>query len=345
MPKPGSTARAQYARDDSSDDEVVPPPQAKPEPQAKREAAFLDKDAVLAAALSIGQPTRLPSVMTEDVRKEWDEWHKSTPTCLAEMPIERRAHAKFAMPMKCRPAGALVQTVPEARPQVELIAYRNTGGKAAAGITKDSVQRNAEAHLVRRLTPADVPKSSTVAFRNAALEEQDATVLQIGEGTPFLLGDVIDFELEEHTASSSSSAAAGPFVSRVLLHYRMPYAGEAPSNDPTKPWCKSCLCRQKYNLSHERFTACKQFRAEAVGSTSHTRETNAYVDWQSADDIFETKVLLNPSQSLKADSKKRISQTNTMWLALLGLETETKATANATGKATGRATGKRRRGS
>ena len=118
----------------------------------------------MAAALSIGLPTRLPCVMTEDVRKAWDEWHKSTPTCLEEMVANREACPRQICDayevQTC--TGALVQTVLEARPQVELMAYQNTGGKAAAGITKESVQRTAEAQLVSRLTPADVPKNSTL---------------------------------------------------------------------------------------------------------------------------------------------------------------------------------------
>ena len=318
-----------YVRDDSSEDEALPVDAPPPQPQAKREAAFLDKDAVLAAVLSIGQPSRLPSVMTDEVREAWSEWHKSTPTSLEEMPIERRASYKFAMPMKCRPAGALVQAAPEARAQVELIAYRNQdivdGERQGAGISKVAVQRNAELQLGSHILPADVPKNSTVAFRNAALEEQTAAELESGEGTPFLLGDVLDYELEQAAGSSSDTA----FVSRVLLHYRMPYAGETPSNNPTKPWHKSCLCRQKYSLAHERFRLCKELRAKAVGSTSYERETNAYVDWQSAAAIFETQVSLNQSQSLKAESKKRLGERNAAWLPLLGVDAAAKATKGA----------------
>ena len=322
-----SRANASYVRDDSSEDEVhpglLPGPQAKHETkrEAKREAAFLDKDAVLAAALSIGQPSRLPSVMTEEVRAAWHEWHKSTPTSLEEMPVERRARTNFAMPMKCRPAGAPLQTAPAARAQVELMAYRNQdlGGGAGAATSKDAVQRNAEAQLGSHILPADVPKNSTVAFMNAKLEELEEPGGQLvpGEHTPFLLGDVIDFELVEQAAGSSSST--GAFVSRVLLHYRMPYAGETPSNDPNKPWHKACLCRRKYNASHERYVLCKELRTKAVGSTSHTRETNAYLDWQNACDIFETQVTFNQTQTLKVASKKRLGERDATWLPLLGL--------------------------
>ena len=105
----------------------------------------------------------------------------------------------------------------------------------------------------------------------------------------------------------------------VLLHYRMPYAGDAPSNDPTKPWFAACLCRQKYNKSHERWIACKELRAKAVGSTSHAMETNAYVDWLPADRIFETQLEFNSGQTLKAETKRRLCQSDVAWKSKLGL--------------------------
>ena len=66
----------------------------------------------------------------------------------------------------------------------------------------------------------------------------------MGEGTPFIVGDVLDFELQEKEKDVGGSEER-VVVLCVLLHYRMPYAGEAPSNDPTKPWFAACLCRQK----------------------------------------------------------------------------------------------------
>ena len=71
---------------------------------------------------------------------------------------------------------------------------------------------------------------------------------------------------------------------------------------------------------------CKELRAKAVGSTSQERKTNAHVDWQSAAAIFETQVSLNQSQSLKAESKKRLGERNAAWLPLLGVDAAAKAT-------------------
>ena len=237
------------------------------------------------------------------------------PTSLEQIPIERRATTTFAMPMKCRPAGAVLLVAPQQRKQVELMAYRNAG-KGAAHVSKGEVQRHAQAQLSSVLVPADVPVGSSVAVKNAALADGATDELVVGEGTPFIVGDVVDFELQGKDVGGSEERAV---VSRVLLHYRMPYAGEAPSNDPTKPWFAACLCRQKYNKSHERWIACKELRAKAVGSTSHAMETNAYVDWLPADRIFETQLEFNSGQTLKAETKRRLCQSDVAWKSKLGL--------------------------
>ena len=315
---------ASIMRDDSSDEEQ-PPTKEQPPKQALRETAFLDKDAVLAAVLSIGQPTRLPSVMTDDIRKQWNEWHASVPTSLAEIPMERRATYNFAMPMKCLPPSAVVEA-PAARTQIELMAYQNTaqGDVKGAGISKQDVQRNAEAQLRSQLVASDVPKGSSVAVKNASVGA--TSMLPVGERTPFLVGDVLEVELEELDTSSGSAAASastgGPFVTRVLLHYRMPYAGEAASDDPKKPWFAACLCRQKYNKNHERFIVCRELCAKAEGSTSQALGTPKYVDWLPAHKIFETQLHFNQSQTLSMPTKKRICQADAEWIPLLGLKLE-----------------------
>ena len=81
MPKTGKAPAAivqhplapDYVRDDSSLDEEPGPRLPAAQQKPTREAVYLDKDEVLAAALSIGEPTRLPSVMTEEVRAMWQE--------------------------------------------------------------------------------------------------------------------------------------------------------------------------------------------------------------------------------------------------------------------------------
>ena len=59
-----------------------------------------------------------------------------------------------------------VLVAPQQRKQVELMAYRNAG-KGAAHMSKGEVQCLAQAQLSSILVPADVPRGSSVAVKNA----------------------------------------------------------------------------------------------------------------------------------------------------------------------------------
>ena len=173
-----ASARTQKDSSDSEDyDDAIHGPVvaaaaskgAKPK-QKQREAAVLDKSAVLAAVQSMGSsnPRRLPSLFNGSMLAEWEAWHEATPTSLAEIPSERRAAATFAMPMKCGPAVATGTLVPSQRTQVELLSFANKEGTQAS-LSKDEVQRSADALLHNSLYAADVPIGSTVALENDAL--------------------------------------------------------------------------------------------------------------------------------------------------------------------------------
>ena len=291
-------------------------------------SALLDKAAVLGAVQSMAAANRLPSLFTGEVLDAWQVWHNATPTSLADIPPEERAAATFAMPMKCVAATAAGELPPSQCVQVELLAYRNSAG-AQAGITKRDVQRSAEALIVGNvLFAADLPIGSTVALRNAALLESGASdaTLQAGEATPFLIGDVVAVE---HTASSTGNVAGGAgssttshsaVVERVLVHYRMPYVSDRFCNDVCKPWKLACLCRQEYTKAHERWRYCRAAKDAAVDSTSHERDSVAYLDWFKTDRIFETQVQLNDSRTIKDAAKKSIASHDTSWRQLLGLK-------------------------
>ena len=151
-------------------------------------------------------------------------------------------------------------------------------------------------------------------------------VLKPGEGTEFLVGDVIAIEHEESDSSGAPSGAAGASadtqgVARVLVHYRMPVGGNGFCDDVNREWKLACLCRQEYTKAHERGVKCRAIKEAAVGSASHARDTVAYVDWQPADRVFETGLgPLNPSQSLPAQVKVRIAGNNSEWKRLLGVK-------------------------
>ena len=62
-------------------------------------------------------------------------------------------------------------------------------------------------------------------------------------------------------------------------------------------------------------------RMQLLGSTSHDRDTVAYLDWQPAGHVFETQLgPLNASQSLPAPVKARIAGSNSDWKRLLGVK-------------------------
>ena len=152
-------------------------------------------------------------------------------------------------------------------------------------------------------------------------------ILRPGEGTEFLIGDVVAIEHEEPDSSGRApSGAAGASadtrgVARVLVHYRMPVGGSGFCDNVNSEWKRACLCRQEYTKAHERGRACRAFKDTAVGSASHDRDTVAYVDWQPADRIFETDLgPLNASQSLPAEAKVRIAGSNSEWKRLLGVK-------------------------
>jgi hypothetical protein len=158
-------------------------------------------------------------------------------------------------------------------------------------------------------------------------------VLRPGEGTEFLIGDVIELEREGSDDSGAPSSAAGTSldkqggVTRLLVHYRMPVGGTGFCDDVNREWKRACLCRQEYTPAHERYLACRAFKDAAVGSISHNRDTVAFLDWQPADRVFETELgPLNASQSLKHAAKVRIAGSNTEWKRLLGVNDKKRKT-------------------
>ena len=61
---------------------------------------------------------------------------------------------------------------------------------------------------------------------------------------------------------------------------------------------------------NEKYLAGRALKDAAVGSTSHDRDTFAYLHWQPADHVFDTQLgPLNASQSLPA----QVSQGTNCW--------------------------------
>ena len=148
-------------------------------------------------------------------------------------------------------------------------------------------------------------------------------VLKPGEGTEFLIGDVLELECQPSGAAGASVDTQD--VTRLLVHYRMPIGGNGFCDDVNREWKLACLCRQEYTRVHERLRACRALKDAAVGSTSHDRDTVAFLDWQPVDGVFETQLgPLNVSQSLPAAVKARIAGSNSEWMRLLGVKEKTK---------------------
>lgn len=330
-PKRKERALPVHTTQDSSDEEAnVSGGVQKATAPTKADTTLMpkfDKGKVLETVTKLSHPNKLPQVITQSVLDEWRKWHEETPTCLEQIPDHLRLRT-IAMPMKCaerlpEPTHPAADQLPA---QVELLTYANDDGGRV--LKKDELQRNAHAILERFLVADDVPVNSTVviAAQNAPTEEDGGEPppapepSEPGENTPFFVGDVLDVELDDTPSASSGSSSSNepsapepgapeprvPHVRRVLVHYRMPYAKGAFCDNPKKSWKLACLCRQEYNLHHERYTECKSRRDANPQSTSGQRGTVKYVDWLDADRVMETKVVLNKGLTITAVSKRRI---------------------------------------
>jgi hypothetical protein len=293
------------ARDSSDDDDDDDDGE-----DVARRAAFerrpkppFDKDAILATVLSLAAPNRLPAVFgAEETQQAWHAWHAATPTTLDEVPTASRL-TQVKMPKKCEEPAEQAAPPAAAKQQVELLTYSNDDGRK---LTMQQLQRTAAAVLTRALTTDDLPLNSIVALK-APPASADAPV---GECTPFLVADVVEVDTTGGTAAAAaaSSSVALP-VSRILVHYRMPYSGASisalPTNDPSKAWHLACLCRGKYNLSHERYVACKARKAEAPVSAA--QETTKFLEWLTPNTVLETKLeLTSATKHLTAGTKRRL---------------------------------------
>ena len=204
--------------------------------------------------------------------------------------------------MKCLPPGSEPPPPPVSGlpSQVELITYMNEGGEAKQ-LTKKDLVREAEAKLVSRLGPTDLPVGTTVALHAQA---PDADTKE-GEATPFWVADVLQLEMAP-TSSASTDASA---LKRVLVHYRLPMGRSGPENDVSKPWKLACVCRAVHNGHHEKWNAC---RAKRRG-LSLQMATSKIVDWVAVDEVIETKLKLNQDERLHAGTKKRLLTHNAAW--------------------------------
>lgn len=307
-PAHGSSARPGR---DSSDEEDVAAAGSRDDVVRNKRPPF-DKDAILATVMSLAAPNRLPAVFGDaEIVNEWRQWHADVPTTLDEVPSSARLQ-RMAMPMKCTEPSEKPQ-VPVAQPrrQVELLTYANKDGRKLDG---KELQRNAQAVLRVKLTTDDLPVGSTIALH--APEGANPEDILEGEGTPFLVADVVAVECSSTSTSASASQGAASSsqsgapaskqqVVRILVHYRMPYAGTKCSNDPSKPWHLACLCRLPYSKAHETRRECKS--RMSLAPVSAQQATTKFLDWLETDRVLETKLnLTDVGRTLTAETKRRL---------------------------------------
>ena len=249
-----------------------------------------NKDGILHTVLSLAAPNRVPAIFGDaTIAQQWREWHKTTPTTLEEVPAAARLK-QIAMPMRCDlPKEELAPTVDKSIKQVELLSYSNGGDGRT--LSAKELERTAVAVLTSALTTDDLPVNSTVAIA-APPVRKDAPV---GERTPFLVADVLQVELD----------GTSPAVSRILVHYRMPYAGTKCCDNPAKAWHLACLCRQIHDKNHERYRVCKDLMANAP--VSAVLGSTRFVDWVEPSAVLETKLQFTGKLlHLDAATKRRL---------------------------------------
>ena len=221
------------------------------------------------------------SFLSDDEKRQWDQWLADEPerpeqVAAADWPLP------IQMPRKCVARSCGAGTSSSSAGQQEIIAYKNAGGRAFS--VKDRARQFSQ---TRRLAPSEMPVGSTVAIGH-----KDAIDVP-GYGTPFYLGDV-----EEITTAADGS------VESVRVHYRMPEgAARLFCDDATKPWRLACHSLHRWDKSCERAAVCRRAAAQASSLTGSRFTYVAHVD-----EVFETHIAFNASNTLKAESKKRLAE-------------------------------------
>lgn len=234
--------------------------------------------------------------LNDDEKQQWRQWLASEPSSAAEVAAEDWP-LPVEMPRKClpRPAGGGGEASTSAGQQ-EIVAYSNASGRQFS-----TSARARQYQQTRRLAALDVKVGSTVA-----LKRSEESIQQPGYGTPFYLGDVV--ELRE---------APDGGVQSLRVHYRMPVgAGQLFCNDLKKPWRLACHALHVHDGKCKHSVACRQAASKA--GSSDTRFTYT----AEPEEVLETGIAFNLSNTLKVESKRRLAQSATDkggWDEMLGL--------------------------
>ena len=284
-----------------SDKRKAPPPRAAaaaPGEQPANAERGLQPGLVKEFLEMIQRRDRLgPEFLNDDERRQWDEYLDSVPAS-AEESADGKSLFPVQMPAKCKPrASASGAGSSTSRSQQEIITYSNAGGRQFhAG---DRQRQHAASKPMRA---ADVPVGSTVAIR----KEASSVGCQPGYGTPFDVGDVVGADIDAHGV-----------VQKLSIHFRMPQGADGLFvDDMKKPWNLACHALHTYHKSCERGIACRA-AAQKAGS-----QVSKFMYTCDAKEVFETKLELNDSKTLKAETKKRLAESAPEeggWNALLGI--------------------------
>jgi len=182
---------------------------------------------------------------------------------------------------------------------VELVTYSNAGSD---GRSFNRADRSRQRETAKRIAPDDVPTGS-----NIAIQRTSEDIPAPGYGTPFYVGEV-----------QSIKRSADGAVDTFTIQFRMPTAaGQLFCNDACKPWRLACCAQHVYDGHCERKRECR-LAAEKAGSQSGSRFTYT----GHADEILETKLLLNSDGRLHKRTRLRLAESapeKGAWNAALGL--------------------------
>jgi hypothetical protein len=253
--------------------------------QEERTARGLDPAVVKEFIGMLQRRDRLgPDYFSDVEKQQWNEWLDAVPGSAAES-LDGKSLLPVRMPRKClpRPAAGSSSAGPSSMEQQEIISYENAGGR------RFGAEARRRQYMSRKpLQVSDVPPGSTVAVH---CDPQLATAP--GYRTPFWLGDVVE----------AVGDAAGGELDKVIIHFRMPQAaGGLFCDDATKPWNLACYAQHTYSKSCERGRACMAAAREAGATTAKFTYTCEPAE------ILETKVELNPSNTLKAATKRKLAE-------------------------------------